>query len=267
MYHSVTFGDKNTWDDWGLVAKERPFIAPPSPKTNYIDIPGSSVKLDFSEGLTKYPTFDNRTGTLEFTITDQYISYQEMLWQRKYTEIMSFVNGRHLKMILEDDPDFFYEGRFKVESYKPGSSPSDSYSTISIGYDLGPYKWSVIDSLDDNWLWDPFSFVDGVILSSVVKDIPVTTTESYKDLDKDLLGAAPFCPEFLVTMTGGTDMVLRVVNEEIGIDVTHQVQAGTHLFYDCVFWANIIDNSKTRIYYKTVSGTGTLSLRYRRGGL
>ena len=83
MYHSVTFGDKNTWDDWKLVAAERPFVAPPTPKTNMVDIPGASSELDFSEELTGYPTYENRTGSIEFTITDQYLSYQEMIWKRK----------------------------------------------------------------------------------------------------------------------------------------------------------------------------------------
>ena len=29
------------------------------------------------------------------------------------------------------------------------------WSRITIDYDVGPYKWSVLSSTDD-WLWDPF---------------------------------------------------------------------------------------------------------------
>lgn len=267
MYHSVTFGEKNTWDDWALVAKKRPFIAPPTPKTNFIEIPGSSTKLDFSEAITGYPTYENRTGSIEFMITDQYISNQTQRWRAKYSEIMTYISGRHLKMILEDDPNYFYEGRFYVESYKPGSTPTDSFSTISINYDVGPYKWSVLDSLDDNWLWDPFSFVDGVILSKIVNKLPVNTAWKSITLPKELIGTAPFCPEFIVTMSNGTNMNLRVVNSELGIDQTETVQRGTWTLYDMIFYANALNNSKTILYYKTESGTGTLSLRYRMGGL
>lgn len=270
MYHSVTLGDKNTWSDWGLVSATRPFIAPPSPKLNLLDIPGASAKLDFSEGLTGYPTFNNRTGSIDFTITDQYISDQNILWTRKYTEIMTYISGRKLRMILEDDPDFFYEGRFSVDTYSPGTDASSSFSHITISYDVGPYKWTNADSLNDNWLWDPFSFVDGVIVSSVVKNIPVTDEESHIDLAKELIGAAPFCPEFLVnTSAAGAQMSIRVVNPELNIDTTHVVLRGTHMFYDAVFWANVLDNSHTTVYMKmeTAGSTGTLSLRYRRGGL
>lgn len=267
MYHSITLGDKNTWDDWGLVCKQRPFVAPPKPKTNFIDIPGSSVKLDFSEGLTGYPTYENRTGSFEFTITDQYISDRERLWISKYNEIQTYVNGRKLNMILEDDPDYFYEGRFTVDSYKPGSSASDSYSTITISYDVGPYKWAVEDSITGNWLWDPFSFIDGVIVSSAVKNIPVTTVEQSKTLPNELIGDVPFVPEFMVyTNTNGANMTVRVINERLKINTAHTVKSGNYIFYDSVFWADALTDSSTKIYYSVNTGTGTLSLKYRKGG-
>lgn len=266
MYHSVTFGDKNTWDDWKLVAAERPFVAPPVPKTNMVDIPGASSQLDFSEELTGYPTYENRQGSIEFTITDQYLSHQEMKWRKKYEEIMTYIAGRHLHMILEDDRDFYYEGRFSVEEYVPGSSSSDSYSKITITYDVGPYKWAVLDSLDTGWLWDPFSFVDGVIIYSFVKDLPVNTTLKTLELPKEIIGTAPFCPEFIVTNNGGS-MELTIINSELGINVTKTLSSGTWTFYDVIFWSNALNNSKTILKYRTTSGTGTLSLRYRKGGL
>ena len=268
MYHSVTFGDKNTWDDWKLVAAERPFVAPPVPKTNMVDIPGASSQLDFSEELTGYPTFENRTGSLEFIITDQYDSYQEKRWQDTYSKIMAYISGRRLKMILEDDPNYFYEGRFYVEEFTPGASADDSFSRITINYDVGPYKWTVEDSLDANWLWDPFSFVDGVITSSAVKDLPIDSTLKTLELPKELIGVAPFCPEFIVTTSGGTNVILQIINQELRINTEKTVQAGTWTFYDVIFWADVITNSKTILKYRMASGgTGTLSLRYRKGGL
>ena len=225
------------------------------------------MKLDFSEGLTGYPTYENRTGSLEFTISDQYISHRERQWVHKFNEIQTYVNGRKLRLILEDDPDYFYEGRFSVEQYKPGASATESFSTININYDVGPYKWTVEDSITGTWLWDPFSFVDGVIVSSAVKNIPVTTTEQYKDLPNELIGDVPFVPEFMVyTATSGANMTIRVVNERLKINTSHTVQNGNFTFYDSVFWADALTDSKTRIYYKVNTGSGTLSLRYRKGG-
>ena len=44
------------------------------------------------------------------------------------------------------------------------------WSRITIDYDVGPYKWSVLSSTDD-WLWDPFNFQNGVIRPALFKDI------------------------------------------------------------------------------------------------
>ena len=46
MYHSITIGSKNTWDDWYLIPSSRPVVNPPKPKTKYIDIPGADGHLD-----------------------------------------------------------------------------------------------------------------------------------------------------------------------------------------------------------------------------
>ena len=32
MYHSITIGDKNTWDDWHMIPVTPPVIAPPVEK-------------------------------------------------------------------------------------------------------------------------------------------------------------------------------------------------------------------------------------------
>ena len=32
MYHSITIGDKNTWDDWKIIPVSRPVVAPPVEK-------------------------------------------------------------------------------------------------------------------------------------------------------------------------------------------------------------------------------------------
>ena len=48
MYHSVTFGDKNTWDDWRLVPASRPVFNPPAQKVKTLEIPGGDGVIDLS---------------------------------------------------------------------------------------------------------------------------------------------------------------------------------------------------------------------------
>lgn len=131
MYHSITLGAKNTWDDWHLVSSSRPVIATPKQKTNFIDIPGGNGALDFSEALTGYPVYCNREGSLEFIVMN---GYQE--WNVLYDTILNYLHGQRATLILEDEPEYYYTGRFSVDNW---ASVKDN-STITINYVLDPYK-------------------------------------------------------------------------------------------------------------------------------
>ena len=162
MYHSVNFGDKNTWDDWCIIPTSDPIIVPPSPKTNYVDVPGGDGSLDMSEILTGYPVFSNREGSLSFVAMNRNASSQPECNPLKFrdlvAEIMDHLHGHKMRMILEDDPDYFYTGRFALES----TNANINFNEIVIKYTLDPYKWSVRSSINDDWLWDTFNFNTGI---------------------------------------------------------------------------------------------------------
>lgn len=160
-YHSLTIGAKNTWDDWHLVPSSRPLVNPPTVKTHYVTVPGKDGVLDLSESLSDRVVYGNRTGTWEFYVINsgQLVfnsDYEE--WFQRYTIIMDYLHGKELKLILDDDPAFYYTGRFSVNSWT--SNPGNS--VIIISYNLGPYKLTTTDQADQ-WLWDPFNFETGII--------------------------------------------------------------------------------------------------------
>ena len=133
MYHSITFGEKNTWDDWHLVPTSLPVFNPPAQKVKTIDIPGGDGVIDLSQALTGYPVFQNRTGSFEFIVPNGFEPWEsgrieQAPWHSVYSEIMDYLHGQSLRAILEDDPEYFYEGRFTVNSWK---SPKD-WSRITI---------------------------------------------------------------------------------------------------------------------------------------
>lgn len=152
MYHSIFFGInnswKNTWDDWHIVPTSRPVFNPPSPKNNYIDIPGADGHIDMTEALTGDIPYNNRTGSMEFIVINGYCE-----WHILYSEIMNYLHGRSFEARLEDDPNYCYVGRFSVNEWKSDSR----YSKIVIDYNVQPYKLERYGSLD-NWEWDPFNF-------------------------------------------------------------------------------------------------------------
>lgn len=159
--HDILVDGNSLYAYYGLIPTTRPYIAPPSIKTNKIEIPGANGEIDLTENLTGYPLYNRRTGSWEFIVSqggwgpadvnnrivlprsreDSYYA-----WLDKYNYLMSYINGREHAIELVDSiyPDtdedygYFYKGRLTVKAYKPGNK----YSTVTIDYDLDPFRYS-----------------------------------------------------------------------------------------------------------------------------
>lgn len=148
--HSVTFTNdtgesRNTWMDWQLIPVSRPTISPPKAQNFTEEIDGVSGKLDFQDSITTSPIFFNREGTMEFILDHDSDVYK--VWTELYSEISNFLHGRQGTLTLEDEPEYYYEGRFTVEDFKSNAD----WSTVSIHYDLKPYKKSILTSLNGDF--------------------------------------------------------------------------------------------------------------------
>lgn len=254
MYHSVIFGGKNTFDDWKIVPSERPVFVPPTQKTNFIDIPGADGSLDVSDSLTGYPVFNDREGSLNFTVLNEYEHYN---WAVLYSDIMTHLHGRKMHAILEDDPNWYYDGRFWVDAWTP-----DSYhSKITIKYRVNPYKWSVRTSTDPNWLWDPFNFEEDSVVPSPFVNITVTSNDFWTIMyfDETEAGNAPVCPIFRISTNSGNGMRVYIRNTTLGTYAERSIPEGTSSHRDLMIFGG--DNE---IGFK---GAGTVSLEFRRGRL
>lgn len=291
----------NTWDDWHILASSRPVFVPPQVKMNYIDVPGGNGSLDLSESLTRYPTYENRSGSFKFRVMNGYrkdsIAIYESndtgRWAQRYSEIMEYIHGRHLYAVLADDPLWFYQGRFSVESW----DSADTWSEITIGYNVNPYKWSIFSSADSDWLWDPFNFETGIIRSTACKDIQIDSPDSFGSVYKlppriphdnsmqEFFGGAPISPtitfhskcpvhdKFLENKNGiyqcpvqgcgkldaGID--IRFINEYLNIDIIQHFTEGTTFAPDFLFYG------KTEPYELYFKGCGTVSIDFRIGRL
>lgn len=235
MYHSVTFGDKNTFDDWHLIPTSRPVIAPPPLRSQTVDIPGGFGSLDLSEALTGYPLYDNRTGSLEFAVVNDKWSD----WSLAYQTILSYLHGRRMKMILEDDPSYYYIGRFTVDSWTSG----ENYSTITINYDLYPYKKQLV-STSEQWVWNSFDFEYGYI----AEYFNLTVNGSLSVLVKA-------CGEPTVPVITSTTSMTVTANGK-----TYNLSAGRNYITSLV----VPPNTDTTY---TFTGNGIVSVDYRGGVL
>lgn len=237
MYHSITFGDKNTWDDWFLIPSSRPVFNPPKVKTVYVDIPGADWHLDMSESLTGEVVYEGREGSLEFIVDNGHRTWSEL-----YSDIMDYLHGQQMRAILEDDPSYYYEGRFAVNQWK--SDPHNS--KITIDYNVAPYKFELFSSLED-WLWDPFNFETGV-------------AREYGDLTVD--------NELILVIEGNRKSVVPsfIVSSEDGSGLKVEFDGTTYSLPDGTSKvANIVIKQGTNAL--TFTGKGTVSVDYRGGRL
>lgn len=241
--NGVTFGNKHSYRDWGLILKSRPVISPPSPKTIYIDIPASDGIIDLTESLTGDVKFENRTITLEFNVIDT-----RNRWSNIYSDILDFLHGQQMKVILDEDPNYYYIGRWKINEWKS----SKRTSTITIEGTVEPYKLELFSSLED-WEWDSFNFDTGVIRE--YKEIPVDGT-----LNLTVIGTRKaVIPTFTVNSTDGNGMTYDHMGQHSPRVLNLQLNDGTTRNPSVVY--------KEGQTWVAIKGTGTISIDYRGGRL
>lgn len=141
MYHSIILINsagtrKNTWTDWHLIPSIKPTFVMPQFTQNYVDVPGRNGSIDMSDYLTGSPSYEDRQGSFEFYMMNTDVDQD---WDARCNAIAEFLHGKKLKAILEDDPSYYYEGRFSI-SNKNTSSPTPK---ITIDYRVGPYKKNI----------------------------------------------------------------------------------------------------------------------------
>lgn len=233
----VEINGKNTWEQFRLILSSYN-ISPPEVKQNFISVPGRSGDLDFSEALTGYPMYGNRKITLVLGG-----KMSPMNWFTLRTSVLNAWHNRKVQVIFEEDPGFYWEGRATVQD---DFNRGYCVATFSVVIHAQPYKLEIRDGGSASpWLWDPFSFVDGVIREyhqiRVNGEYQLNIIGLYK----------PVIPIFKVSDADN----LKV--EFYGNMYT--LQNGTNKFYEIVTQPG--DN------ILKFSGSGTVTVEYRGGTL
>lgn len=245
MYHSVNFilGENSTFNSYTsfhMVPDGRPVIATPTPVTNFIDVPGAIGQLDMSEALTGYPLYGSREGNLSFIVLNDYEENQT--WADRYANLCWHIHGKRLKMILEDDPNYFYEGRFTVDSWDTPNS--NDFSKVTIGYTLDPYKYNV------NKYVFPFTISNDTRVLNYARG--------------HTLGTMPTVPIIKVSNVSNKVSV-RCINDELNLDVSHNLTINaTYRFPDMIL--SDLHHSNTNCILQ-FSGTGNVEVTIQNGDL
>ena len=257
----------NTLKDWHIVPLGRPVINPPTQKRQTIDIPGANGQLDVSNSLTHYPVFNNRQGQLQFAVLNDVPASD---WLTVYTKIMKFLQGNEVKMFLEDDPKWFYEGMVWVDNWD--SRSDGTWSEVTLGYDVQPYRRAIYASVDD-WLWDPFNFETDVVTNTIFSDIKVTSDSDWQEHDfTGYIDMMPVMPIFTITAEPGHSIYAQVYNTDLKWNWTNvnkdangngQPLETDKQYHDCIL-CEVTPESQIKMRFK---GQGSVRMMFRSGRL
>ena len=154
---TVTFGTKNSYDDFGLILTDKD-IGFPEPKLEKVDVIGADGVIDLSEVLNDDIKY--KTRKLQFTFT---VLKGNKYWASTVADIANYLHGKKLRIQMDFDPAYYYTGRCKINSFKT----SKRLCTITIDAECEPYRLD-INGNGEKWLWDTFSFQNGFIRVNAV---------------------------------------------------------------------------------------------------
>lgn len=228
-YSDVQFAEKRSYADWGLKL-ESINLSFPEAKVEQIDIPGANGILDLSE-VNGQICYKNRTLALGFSLMDDYVE-----WHDLSSQIARVLHGKAIRCILPDDPNYYYDGRFSLQTSKDNDVNADF---VIVG-DVYPFKLECYTAAED-WLWDPFSFEHGIIRA--YNGISVSGEETLKIVGSDM----PVVPEITCSET----MNVEFENQ------TFQLAKGTNKNYDVIL--------KEGENIMKFTGNGTVTIDFRGG--
>lgn len=181
----------SSWDYYHLIPQTRPVILPPDVQENTVEVPGSNGVVDLSDVLLGHPLYYNRKGSLDFYV-DHTFSWT---WDTAYDTLLNDLHGFKKKVILTDAKGFYYEGRMSVNTWKS----EKLCSSITLDYNFAPYKRMLFTSGQD-WLWDPFDFVNGYIIDRATTYMLTVAAGSSGTLvyDRTTAGIMPVVPDILL---------------------------------------------------------------------
>lgn len=130
------------------------YIPLPPVNEKIISIPGMSGGIDATEVTAGHPTYGMRTSlAFEFKLYNNWTGFEVVK-----SQIAEWIHGKKVKVVLDSDPAYYYVCRLKVDAKKTNVVNS----LIVITGTADPVKYEITTS-DEAWLWDSFSFEDGII--------------------------------------------------------------------------------------------------------
>ena len=201
---------KHTFNDFNLKMVSM-YIPMPETKEQKVNLPFASGSVDLTEagGTTPYADRDG----LQF----EFVYFGDLMnWPLMTHNLANYLHGKKLLMIADNDLQYYYVVRLELDTQKT----SKHANKVVLSGSAEPFKYSLVGT-SDPWRWDPFSFVDGHIVSTA--DIVV---DGQTDVTIEA-GGQPNSPYFIVSDVGAGLGVIYNTNPPRTLPMT---QTGTYRF-------------------------------------
>lgn len=130
--NGILFDNIHSYEDLDLYLSAKT-IGSPAVKKKQIDIPGANGVSDFTEwfGAVYY---GNRTLSFDFTTAVPRRNFPVV-----FSRVLNTLHGKKMRIVLWDDPNFYYVGRLDVDKFKADKV----LGKIVVTADCEPYKYKL----------------------------------------------------------------------------------------------------------------------------
>ena len=128
----VTFGNLHSYDDLKLLLNSKE-IGSPEVKIRKIDIEGADSSLDLTDFFGE-AKFENVIHKFQFSTIVPQAQFLSL-----FSTVKNALHGKKMRVILDDDPLFYYMGRCSVS----GFTNEKNVGMVSVECDCEPYKYKL----------------------------------------------------------------------------------------------------------------------------
>lgn len=128
---------RNTYTDWKLIALKKPLVSPARPKVNYAESEATDGSHDMTEVSADRVLYNDREGSWSYHWIDVPYTDPERKWDALLSQIQNFLQGKRVKVSINDDSNYYWVGRLWVEDVTTESHRA----TVAIHYQFEPYKY------------------------------------------------------------------------------------------------------------------------------
>lgn len=209
----VMFDNFHSFDDFSLILNSKEIEAP-SPKTETVDIPGGDGVIDLTEAFGEVK-FQNRKITLNFSTIVPKSQFFDL-----FSEIQNKIHGQKMKIILDDDPNFWYYGRITVDKWKADKN----IGKITVECDCEPYKYKLYKTIRSDVITDSATLAFANLRKSVIPTITLTASAEivFDGTTYELSAGTYTSPDIvfvagnnLMTITGNTTITVEYQEGEL----------------------------------------------------